>query len=81
MGIAFFPGELFSTFGKQLKANSPMACTFVVTCSEDHQLYFPNEIACEHKFYEYGITKYERGTGGAVADRYCQIFAARETLR
>jgi len=81
VGIAFFPGELFSTFGKQLKANSPMACTFVVTCSEDHQLYFPNEIGCEHKFYEYGITKYERGTGGAVADRYCQIFAARETLR
>ena len=75
VGITFFPGELFSTFGKQIKENSPMAFTFVVSCSEDHQLYFPNEIGCEHKFYEYGITRYERGTGGAVADRYCQIFA------
>ena len=75
VGITFFPGELFSTYGKQIKANSPMAFTFVVSCSEDHQLYFPNEIGCEHKFYEYTITKYARGTGGAVADRYCQIFA------
>ena len=81
VGITFFPGELFSTFGKQLKDSSPMACTFVVTCSEDHQLYFPNEIGCEHKFYEYTITKYERGTGGAVADRYCQIFDEHKTLK
>lgn len=73
VGITFFPGELFSTYGKQIKENSPMAFTFVVSCSEDHQLYFPNEIGCEHKFYEYTITRYERGTGGAVADRYCQI--------
>lgn len=76
VGITFFPGELFSTFGKQIKDNSPMAFTFVVSCSEDHQLYFPNEIGCEHKFYEYGITRYIRGTGGDVADRYCQIFDA-----
>ena len=75
VGITFFPGELFSTFGKEIKKNSPMAFTFVVSCSEDHQLYFPNEIGCEHKFYEYTITRYERGTGGAVGDRYCQIFA------
>ena len=81
VGIAFFPGELFSTFGKQLKNNSPMAHTFVVTCSEDHQLYFPNEIGCEHKFYEYGITKYERGTGGVVADRYCQIFTDHKSKK
>lgn len=76
VGITFFPGELFSTYGKQIKENSPMAFTFVVSCSEDHQLYFPNDIGCEHKFYEYTITRYERGTGGAVADRYCQIFQA-----
>ena len=52
-----------------------MACTFVVSCSEDHQLYFPNEIGCEHRFYEYTITRYERCTGDVVADRYCQILA------
>ena len=75
VGITFFPGELFSTFGKEIKENSPMAFTFVVSCSEDHQLYFPNEIGCEHKFYEYTITRYERGTGGAVGKRYCEIFA------
>ena len=76
VGITFFPGELFSTFGAQIKERSPMAFTFIVSCSEDHQLYFPNEIGCEHKFYEYTITRYERGTGGAVGDRYCQIFDA-----
>lgn len=79
VGITFFPGELFSTYGKQIKEKSPMAFTFVVSCSEDHQLYFPNAIGCEHKFYEYTITRYERGTGGAVADRYCKIFADHKT--
>ena len=57
----------------KLKDNSPTPMTFVVTCSEDDQGYFPNAIAKEEGFYEYGQTKYAMGTGEAVADRYCEI--------
>ena len=73
VGIVFFAGEMFGSQGRQLKDNSPTPMTFVVTCSEDDQGYFPNAIAKEEGFYEYGQTKYAMGTGEAVADRYCEI--------
>ena len=76
IGITFFPGEPFGAMGRQLKDNSPTPFTFVITCTEDDQGYFPTEIAKEHGFYEYGQTKYAMGTGEAVMDRYCEILTA-----
>lgn len=76
VGIVFFPGELFSTQGRQLKDESPMAMTFVITNSEQDQMYFPNAIAFEHKFYESKTTKYAQGTGEMVAARYVEILTA-----
>ena len=76
VGLVFFPGELFGTQGRQLKDNSPMALTFVITNSEGDQMYFANAIAEEHSFYEYDISKYAVGAGEAAADRYCEILTA-----
>lgn len=76
VGLVFFPGELFGTQGRQLKDNSPMALTFVITNSEGDQMYFANAIAEEHSFYEYDISKYAVGAGEAAADRYCEILSA-----
>lgn len=76
VGLVFFPGEMFSTQGAQLKKDSPMGMTFIITNSEGDQGYFPNEIACEHSYYEYDVTKYARGTGEAVAARYVEILTA-----
>lgn len=75
IGLVFFPGEMFGSQGRQLKDNSPVF-TFVITCSEDDQGYYPNAKAKEENFYEYQITKYAMGTGEAVAERYCQILTA-----
>ena len=41
---------------------------FIVTCSEDYQGYFPHVQGCEESFYEYDVTKYERGTGEKLAE-------------
>ena len=76
VGIVFFPGEMFGSQGRQLKDGSPMALTFVITNSEDDQVYFPSPIAFEHSFYEADITRYAQGTGEAVADRYIEILTA-----
>lgn len=76
IGIVFFPGEMFGSQGKTLKEESPTPFTFVITCSEDDQGYFPNEIAKQEKFYEYNTTKYVMGTGEAVCKRYCEILGA-----
>ena len=76
VGLVFFPGELFGDHGVQIKENSPMAMTFVITNSEGDQMYFPTPIAFEHSFYEADITKYAQGTGERVADRYVEILTA-----
>lgn len=76
VGIVFFPGELFGSQGRQLKDDSPMAMTFVITNSEKDQMYFPSPIAFEHEFYESKTTKYAQGTGEMVAARYVEILTA-----
>lgn len=76
IGFVFAPYEMFSTQGTQLKENSPMDMTFIITNSEDDQGYLPNEIACEHSYYEYDITAFARGTGEDLADRYVEILTA-----
>ena len=76
VGIVFFPGELFGSQGRQLKDDSPMPMTFVITNSELDQMYFPSPIAFEHSFYEADITKFAQGTGEVVAARYVEILTA-----
>lgn len=76
VGLVFFPGEMFGSQGQQLKENSPMPMTFVITNSEKDQIYFPSPIGFEHSFYEADITKYAQGTGERVASRYVQILTA-----
>ena len=38
--IITFPGELTSTFGKQLKSKSKKPYTIIITCCNDHHGYF-----------------------------------------
>jgi len=75
VGMVFFAGEMFGSQGRQLKDNSPVF-TFVITCSEDDQGYFPHALAKEESFYEYDQTKYAMGTGEAVAERYVETLTA-----
>ncbi len=76
LGIVFFPGEMFGSQGRTLKDESPTPFTFIITCSEDDQGYYPNATGKEENFYEYQITKYEIGTGEAVVERYCDVLGA-----
>lgn len=76
VGLVFFAGEMFGAQGAQLKSESPMDMTFVITCSEDDQGYFPTEIAKTESFYEYDQTKYAMGTGEAVAKRFVEILTS-----
>ncbi len=75
VGLVFFAGEMFGSQGRTLKDESPVF-TFIITCSEDDQGYYPNATAKEENFYEYQITKYEMGTGEAVVNRYCEVLKA-----
>lgn len=75
IGLCFFAGEMFGSQGRQLKDDSPVFA-FIITNSEDDQGYFPNATGKEENFYEYQITKYEMGTGEAVAARFVETLTA-----
>ena len=75
IGLVFYPGEPFGSQGRYLKDNSPMF-TFVITCSEDDQAYFPSPIAYQEGFYESRNTRYTEGAGEAVAARFVEILTA-----
>lgn len=70
ISFVFAPYEMFGMHGKYIKDNSPFAMDFIVTCSEDYQGYFPHVEGCEEGFYEYDVTKYERGTGEKLAELF-----------
>ena len=75
IGLVFYPGEPFGSQGRYLKDNSPMF-TFVITCSEDDQAYFPSPIAFQEGFYESKTTNYAEGAGEAIATRFVEILTA-----
>ena len=76
VGLVFAPYEMFSTHGKQIKENAATDIAFIITNSEDDRGYIPNDIACEHSYYEYDIAIYARDTGTNLANRYLEILAA-----
>ncbi|MBR4863924.1 MAG: hypothetical protein IKU07_05045 [Oscillospiraceae bacterium] len=75
IGLVFYPGEPFGSQGRYLKDNSPMF-TFVITCSEDDQAYFPSPIAFQEGFYESKTTRFAEGAGEAIAARFVEILTA-----
>ena len=68
--MVFAAYEMFGDHGEGIKAGSPFEMTFIVTCSEVYMGYLPNLIGCEESFYEYDVTKFERGTGEKLVDEY-----------
>jgi len=75
VSMVFAPYEMFGMHGTYIKDNSPFAMDFIVTCSEDYQGYFPHVEGCEESFYEYDVTKYERGTGEKLAEIFANTLA------
>lgn len=75
VSMVFAPYEMFSMHGKYIKDNSPFAMDFIVTCSENYQGYLPHVEGCEESFYEYDVTKYERGTGEKLAELFATTLA------
>jgi len=78
-GVAFIfaPFEMFGVTGREIKDNSPYDMTFVITCSENadgyHRGYLPHALGCEESFYEYDVTKFQRGTAEDLAKMYVKL--------
>lgn len=68
--MVFAPYEMFGMHGEGIKEASPFTMDFIVTCSEVYQGYFPHIEGCEQGYYEYDVTKYERGTGEKLVEEF-----------
>ena len=73
VGIAVAPYEMYDTNGMFIKENSPKKMTFVSTCSNGGNGYFPSALAFQHPGYEVDTTRYAEGSAEDLADLYVEM--------
>lgn len=82
VGLASAPYEMFDTNGVFIKENSPFPVTFVATCSNGGNGYFPSQFAFDtYGGYECDTTKYVPGTAEELADTYVSMLTEQYNNR
>lgn len=64
------PYEMFAASGKFIRDNSPFQTTFIISCSNDSEGYFPTIEAFEYGCYESFTCAYARGIAEDSADAF-----------
>ena len=67
------PYEMFAASAMDIRANSPFANTFVISCSTSAHGYFPTIEAFEYGCYESYICEYARGVAEDSADMLVKL--------
>lgn len=67
------PGEVFGSYGIQIKEASPYASTFVLTLCNGHNGYIPNEHAHDYGCYESHSGNFTRQTGSEMVQAYLSM--------
>jgi hypothetical protein len=67
------PYEMFDTNGSYIKEHSPFEMTFVCTCANGSNSYFPSLLGWKNGGYSVDTTRYEMGTAEKVADKYVEM--------
>lgn len=67
LSFIFAPFEMFAPNGQYIKAHTPGAMTFVITCANGAMGYLPMEHAYDYGVYETYVTLVQRGTAEKVA--------------
>ena len=70
------PYEMFAASGKYIRDNSPFQTTFVITCSNDSEGYFPTLEAFEYGCYESFTCAYARGIAEDSAETFVSMLKA-----
>ena len=72
-GFINAPYEMFAASGKFIRDNSPYQTTFVISCSNDSEGYFPTIEAFEYGCYESFTCAYARGIAEDAADKFVEM--------
>lgn len=70
LSFIFAPFEMFAPTGAYIKANSPDAMTFVVTCTNAAMGYLPTKKAFTYDVYEKLVTNFAPGTAEDLAEAF-----------
>ena len=71
--FAMIPYEMFDTNGMEIKAASPYAMTFLLTCTNDSLVYVPSSMGYENGGYEVHQAKLVPGSGEELAELYISM--------
>jgi len=67
------PYEMFCTNGMYVKEHSPYKMTFILSCTNDFNIYFASERAFEHGCYEVDSREFERGTAEKAVNCFLEM--------
>lgn len=70
ISFTIFSGEMFGTLGRQIREQSPYDMTFMVTCANGYNGYFPDERGYDFGCYEAYSSYVAKGTGEKIVDAY-----------
>lgn len=73
ISFAIFSGEMFGETGRYIRENSPYDMTFVLTCANGYNGYFPNEQGYDFGCYEAYSSYVARGTAEKIGTRYIEM--------
>ena len=73
VSFAIFPGEMFSSTGRYIRENSPYDMTFVVTCANGYDGYFPDERGYSYGCYEAYSSYVNVGTAEKIGEEYIKM--------
>ena len=78
ISIIFAPYEMFGANAMQIKAASPSAMTFIVSCSQNHAGYLPSQLGCKLRCYEAQITKFAPGTAEVLVEEFVDLLKSSQ---
>ena len=73
VSFAIFPGEMFASTGKYIRDNSPYDMTFVLTCANGYDGYFPDERGYSYGCYEAYSSYVNVGTAEKIGEEYIKM--------
>ena len=73
VSFAIFPGEMFSSTGRYIRENSPYDMTFVLTCANGYDGYFPDERGYGYGCYEAYSSYVNVGTAEKIGEEYIKM--------
>lgn len=73
VSFAIFSGEMFSSTGRYIRENSPYDMTFIATCANGYNGYFPDERGYGYGCYEAYSSYVNVGTAEKIGEEYIKM--------